>query len=302
MRRPIYGGTTAGILLSVATALVVGEVLAMHPGSAEVLEGITMLLAAAVLFFVSYWLVSKAEADKWQRYIRGKVQRAVTTGRSLALASAAFLAVYREGVETVLFYRALYASASAGSVTISAGFAAGAVALLLVYVLFRRLQVQIPIRQFFFVTGLLLYVMAAIFAGQGIHELQEAGVVSLTAVPWALTVPLLGVYPSAESLGLQGVFILLLAYATLVTVRASQSAAAPDDHDVTVELHALRSAIDGLRAEISGAIRRGAGEAMSAPQAERLQAVLTQAEHVASRVSITPPANGRTNGGGRRDS
>ena len=301
MRRPIYGGATAGILLSVATALVVGQVLAMHPGSAEVLEGITMLLAAAVLFLVSYWLVSKAEADKWQQYIRGKVQGGVTTGRSLALASAAFLAVYREGVETVLFCRALYASAPAGSMTISAGVAAGAVALLIVYVLFRRLQVQIPIRQFFFVTGLLLYVMAAIFAGQGIHELQEAGVVSLTAVPWTLSLPLLGVYPAAESLAVQAVFVLLLAYATLVTVRASRRAGAPDNGDVTVELRALRSAIDTLHAEIRGAVRGGPGEAVAAPQRERLEALLAQAEHVAHRVSTTPLASGRTIDGGRRD-
>ena len=64
-----------------------------------------MLLAAVVLFWVSYWLISKAEAERWQRYIRGRCSTRVAAGSATALAAAAFLAVYREGFETVLFYR-----------------------------------------------------------------------------------------------------------------------------------------------------------------------------------------------------
>ena len=125
--------------------------------------------------------------------------------------------MYREGFETVLFYQALYASAPAQSVTVTAGFVAGAVALAVVYVAFRRFQVRIPIQQFFFVTGLLLYVMAAVFAGQGVHELQDAGVIGVTSVAWMPTIPLLGIFPSLESLGTQAVFVGLLLYATAVT-------------------------------------------------------------------------------------
>src|SRR5262249_40376097 len=155
--------------------------------------------------WVSYWLISKAEADKWQRYIRGKVQSALTGRRSIALAGAAFLAVYREGFETVLFYQALYASAPAASMTVSVGLGAGGLALAIVYVALRRFQLRIPIQQFFFATGLLLYAMAAIFAGQGVHELQDAGLISTTPLPSVPVIPLLGVYPSMESLVVQAV-------------------------------------------------------------------------------------------------
>ena len=225
MQRPIYAGTALGIVASLATAAVLQEVLHYYPSSSDMLEGITMLLAAAVLFFVSYWLVSKSEADKWQRYIRGKVHSALSNGRSLALAGAAFLAVYREGFETVLFYQALYGSAPAASLTITGGCVAGTIALLIVTVLFRRFQVQIPIRQFFFVTGLFLYAMAAIFAGQGVHELQDAGIIAVT--------PLDGVPDDRACSGsiqpcsrwrLQAVFVALLLYATAVTLRASRRA------------------------------------------------------------------------------
>ena len=79
-----------------------------------------MLLAAGVLFWVSYWLISKAEAERWQRFIQGKVKHAVAAGSATALAAAAFLAVYREGFETVLFYRALLGGAPAGDVMVGA--------------------------------------------------------------------------------------------------------------------------------------------------------------------------------------
>ena len=297
MRRPIYIGTGVGIVASLATAFVMEEVLRYYPSSSDLLEGCTMLLAAAVLFFVSYWLVSKSEADKWQRYIRGKVHTAMSNGRGVALASAAFLAVYREGFETVLFYQALYGSAPAASMTVTAGCIAGSIALLVVYVLFRRFQVQIPIRQFFFVTGLFLYAMAAVFAGQGVHELQDAGIIAVTPINGLPTIELLGIYPTVQSLALQLIFVVLLVYATAVTLRASRHAVAEGQGvDVVGELRALRSAIDALRAEM--AAPRG-NEAER--HGDRLQDLLVRAEQLVGDLQPKPPMNGRTNGGGRRN-
>jgi high-affinity iron transporter len=226
MRRPIYAGVGLGVVASLVTAFLLRELLHLHPAASDVLEGLTMLLAAAVLFWVSYWLISKAEAAKWQSYIQGRVQTALSGGGGLALASAAFLAVYREGFETVLFYQALYASAPAASATVTAGLVAGTIALLVIYAVLRRLEIRIPIRQFFFVTGLFLYAMAAIFAGQGVHELQEAGAIGLTPVSGVPALPLLGLYPSAESLVAQAVFVTLLLYATGVTLRREARATA----------------------------------------------------------------------------
>jgi high-affinity iron transporter len=251
MQRAVYTGTGLGIVASLATALVMGEVRRVYPGSSEILEGSTMLLAAVVLFWVSYWLISKTEADKWQRYIRGKVQRAVTRGSGAALASAAFLAVYREGFETVLFYQALFGSAPQATLTLTIGIVAGSLALLVVMVLVRYFQVQIPMQQFFFVTGMFLYAMAAIFAGQGVHELQEVGIVANTAVSNVPTVPLLGIYPSLQSLGAQAVFVALLVFATFVSLRRRRATAsdAAASTDLIDELRALRTTLDELKRE-----------------------------------------------------
>jgi len=272
---------------------VLQEVVHYYPSSSDMLEGITMLLAAAVLFFVSYWLVSKSEADKWQRYIRGKVHSALSNGRSVALAGAAFLAVYREGFETVLFYQALYGSAPAAALTITGGCVAGTIALLIVTVLFRRFQVRIPIRQFFFVTGLFLYVMAAIFAGQGVHELQDAGIIAVTPLDGVPTIALLGIYPTVQSLGLQAVFVALLLYATAVTLRASRRARAGGDAaNLITELRALRGAIETLRGEMAG--RPGAAAGLPS---DRLHGLLVQAEQIVGDLQSKRPANG----GGRRN-
>jgi high-affinity iron transporter len=301
MQSAIYAGTGVGVVASLATAVVMGEVLHYYPSSSDLLEGITMLLAAGVLFFVSYWLVSKSEADKWQRYIRGKVHNAMSNGRSVALASAAFLAVYREGFETVLFYQALYGSAPAAAMTITGGCIAGAIALLIVTALFRRFQVQIPIRQFFFVTGLFLYAMAVIFAGQGVHELQDAGIIAVTPLNGIPTIELLGIYPTLQTLALQAVFVALLIYASVVTLRASRRAAAEERApELLTELRALRGAIDTLRAEVVAP--RGIEPAM---QGERLQGLLVRAERLVGDLQPKALANGhatgRANGGGRRN-
>jgi hypothetical protein len=126
--------------------------------------------------------------------------------------------VYREGFETVLFYKALAISGGTGSwVPVLAGILTGAAVLAMVYVAINRFGVRLPLKPLFGVTGGLLYYMAFVFAGKGVAELQEAGLVSLTPVAWAPRVPTMGIYPTLESLGLQGALLVLAAAALLWT-------------------------------------------------------------------------------------
>jgi len=222
--RVIHGAVAGGVLASLATAFVLMTGLQRLPWAKEAIEGVAMLIASLVLFWVSYWLISKAEADRWQRFIRDKVETAIGTGSRAALAGAAFLAVYREGFETVLFYQALVASGGgAGPATV--GFLAGGVLLALVYAVMRWLGMQIPIRPFFLVTGALLYGLAIVFAGRGVAELQEAALVGMTPVPYVPTLPALGVFPTVETVAAQGVLLALLVLAAVVTVRRRRVAA-----------------------------------------------------------------------------
>lgn len=226
LRKPVYVGTVLGVLASVATAALLATVFRLTPGLSDVLEGIAMLVAAVVLFWVSYWIVSKAEAERWQHYLRGRVERAVGSGSRAALAAAAFLAVYREGFETVLFYQALLGGSPASDASVAAGFVSGAALLALLYGGFKRFGLRLPLRPFFLVTGAFLSVMAVAMAGKGVHELQEAGAIGVTPLPWSFEITVLGVFATAESLIAQAVLILLVLYGILVTLHARRRGAA----------------------------------------------------------------------------
>jgi high-affinity iron transporter len=187
-----------------------------------------MLLAAAVLFYVSYWLLSKVEAAKWNAFVRGKMQSALASGSGLALAAVAFLAVYREGFETILFYKALFNSAGpAGTVSVLGGIAAGSVGLVAVYIAINRLGLRVAMKPFFTVTGAMLYYMAFVFAGKGVAELQGSGLVPLTVIEGAPRVPFLGIYPTLESLLVQGLLLLLAVIAAAWALRPASGPALP---------------------------------------------------------------------------
>jgi high-affinity iron transporter len=225
LRAPILAGTAGGVLVSLVSAYALSLLLRSTIVVAEVIEGFTMLLASVVLFSVSYWLISKAEAEKWQRYIQGKVKSAISRGSKVALAGAAFLAVFREGIETVLFYQALLAGAGTDTGPAVAGFAVGCVALAIVYVLFQRFGKRLPLRQFFLVTGGLLYYLSFVFAGRGVAALQQIGWLSTTLIPGLPVIDLIGFHPTVETLIAQGVLFACLVYALIVTWRDRPPAA-----------------------------------------------------------------------------
>ncbi len=196
-------GVGAAVAASAFTAVGFSTLFRSATKHQEAIEGITMLVAAGVLFWVSYWLVSKIELRKWQDFVRSKMQKALASERAFALSAVGFLAVYREGFETVLFYAALFTASdgSVGAVTgILSGMVAGTFILGIVYFLMQRYSVRLPLKPFFGVTSALLYVMAFSFAGQGVSELQEAGIIPVTPLSWLPAVPALGIFPTAQTL------------------------------------------------------------------------------------------------------
>ena len=210
-KRDINIGVGAAIGASLLTALALETIFVLSPAKREALEGGTVLVATVVLFYVSYWLLSKMEVVKWNHFVKSKVQDALSSGSALALASAAFLAVYREGFETVLFYKALFLSGSGGgAMPVVGGILVGSVVLLAIYVAIHRFGVRLPLKPFFAVTSAFLYYMAFVFAGKGIAELQEGDLLPSTFASWAPRIPALGVYPTSQSLAVQGLLLILL--------------------------------------------------------------------------------------------
>lgn len=211
--RWLHAGWIGALLLGALTWVVSSTIIRISGAQREVTEGITALLSAAVLLYVGFWLHGKANAQRWSAYIRSKMagaheQFGVRAG--LGIAFVAFLAVYREVFETVLFYQALWAQAAGtGRSAILAGLGTGVIGLLFMAWLIIRLSVRLPLSLFFGASSLLLAVMAVVFAGQGIAALQEAGRLPVHPLDFP-AVPLLGIYPNLQGLGLQLALILVI--------------------------------------------------------------------------------------------
>ncbi|WP_041611180.1 FTR1 family iron permease [Treponema primitia] len=212
--KPVYWGAILALGFSVVMAFILNALTGNASGQGqEILEGVTMLVAVAVLFYVSNWMVSKAEAEAWTSYIEGKVQSSITKGSVFSLAFAAFLAVFREGAETILFYQALLAQTQSYVNMVWLGLGIGAVILVAVYILIRVVSFRLPLKPFFLGTSVLLFLMSVTFIGNGIKELQEGNLIGVTPVSFVGSVDILGIYPTLETLIPQ---ILLLA-ATVIT-------------------------------------------------------------------------------------
>jgi len=213
--KTVYGGAVMALVASIFTAVLLQTVINISGAGREALEGITMLLATAVLFYVSYWLITKIEVTRWQHYIKSKIESSLSRGNIIAIGFAAFLSVYREGAETILFYQALYSSSNGDVSAIVTGFASGSLLLIGIFALIKYGSVRIPIGPFFAVTSTLLYYLAFTFAGKGILELQEAEWISSTSIEGLPAVGFLGFYPTWEGIALQAILVLALIIAVV---------------------------------------------------------------------------------------
>lgn len=164
----------------------------------EGMEGWVTLFAASVLVYVSYWLFAKRDVQKWKTFLIGKIKSKKQLG-FLTVALVAFLAVYREAFETILFFEALELRMASQSLAVSIGGLAGFAGLALAASLIFRLGKKIPLNLVFGWSGMILYFLAIIFIGEGIHNLQEAGVVGHTAIHF-FTLPGLGIFPTLQTL------------------------------------------------------------------------------------------------------
>ncbi|MBI4522941.1 MAG: cytochrome c/FTR1 family iron permease [Deltaproteobacteria bacterium] len=213
--RYVHLGWGLALVSGLLTWAMAQTVITVSGAQREIIEGFTSIFAALVLFSVSYWLISKIEAKKWQQYIQHKVQEALTVRRVAAFVGVSFLAVYREAFETVLFYQALWLQSPSTQNFVICGLLVGLALLAVVVWSIFKLGLKIPLRLFFGISSALLYLLAFVFAGDGIKNIQAAGWFSETPVQHLPRIPVLGIYPTVETLSAQGVIALALIFALL---------------------------------------------------------------------------------------
>lgn len=221
----IHAGWMAAVVAGGATWYAATHLVTISGASRELTEGVAALLAAAMLLYVGAWLHRRASAQAWQAFVREHVGGALQQRTLWALAGIAFLAVYRELFEIILFYQALWTQVGPeGEGALLGGMAAAAALLAVLGWAILKYGVRLPIGPFFAATAGLLALLAFVFVGHGVAALQEAGVLTFTPVR-VVAVPLLGIQPSAEGLGAQGAVLLAVLLFSTLAMRSRRAGA-----------------------------------------------------------------------------
>jgi high-affinity iron transporter len=215
-RGSVLKGVAAAVVATAATFALVSAVLELAPVQREILEAGTTLLAVVVLFYVSFWLVSRLEHRRWMEFVNAKVWAAATTGATLALAGVGFTAVYREGFETVLMYQALFTMAEGLGGWLALGAVCGAAALSVVAFAIFRLGRKLPVRTFLTAAVVMVMALSVAFVGNAVRELQQAAVLP---VDFLEDVPRLPIF-LADVTGWHPTLQSILAQAALTAVYA----------------------------------------------------------------------------------
>ena len=206
--RYVHGGWIGALAAGAGTWALATYAIGISGASRELTEGFGSLLAAIILLSVGIWMHGKSQAEEWRRYIKEKMQGALSRGSAWFLFGLAFIVVYREVFETILFYAALWTPDNGG--TILAG-ALSAVALLAIIAwVMLRYSRTLPITQFFRYSAILIAILTVVLAGKGVGALQEAGIVPVTPLDGVPRITILGLFPTAEAVATQ-----LLAIAAL---------------------------------------------------------------------------------------
>lgn len=211
----IYLGVVAGLAGSGLVAVLFTFLFGGSGPIQEISEGVCALIATLMLLWTSNWMLNKSSVEAWNNYIRNKTeavvdgaQSKVESGQGLglgmiaSLAMLSFLAVFREGAETVIFYESIYSMSQDAHGMWVGGLAAAAV-LIVIFLILRFTSVKIPIGPFFLVTSIVMAALVVIFAGGGIHALIEGDLIEGTYLSTVPTNDWIGLYPYVETITAQ---------------------------------------------------------------------------------------------------
>ena len=213
--RWIYLGVVAGLAGSGLVAVLFTFLFGGSGPIQEISEGVCALIATLMLLWTSNWMLNKSSVEAWNNYIRNKTEAAVAGAQSkvesgqrlglgmiASLAMLSFLAVFREGAETVIFYESIYSMSQDAHGMWVGGLTAAAV-LIVIFLILRFTSVKIPIGPFFLVTSILMAALVVIFAGGGIHALIEGDLIEGTYLSIVPTNDWIGLYPYVETIAAQ---------------------------------------------------------------------------------------------------
>ncbi len=196
----VHAGWVVAVLLGLIAWVFSGWVMKVSGAQRELTEGFAALLAVVVLLYMGFWLHSKSEIKRWTSFIDGRVRTALEGSGRWGLFGLAFIAVFREALETVLFMRALVLQGGSGSQSfVFSGVVLAFVAVFGIAWALLKWSVRIPVRQMFAISSWVMAILSIILVGKGFHAFQEVGWLPITTADWTPHFPIFGIYPSLET-------------------------------------------------------------------------------------------------------
>ncbi|MBM6630541.1 FTR1 family protein [Mammaliicoccus vitulinus] len=191
-------GSMSGIALSIVLAFIFKSIFDNLGATRELTEGIVGIGSVVLMIIVGIWLHSKSSLDSWQSFINKNMDKAMSTGSIITFGLVAFLSVFREGAETIIFYLGIVGKISTWSFVL--GIVVASVILVLIAIFFNQITKWLPIHRLFFIMSLFIFILAFKILGVSIHTLQILNIVSQHAINKLPFIDIVGFYPTYETL------------------------------------------------------------------------------------------------------
>jgi len=223
--RYLHLGWVTALISGLATWWAAQHLFSISGANREIMEGLAALLASLVLLYVGFWMHSKSNAVQWQKYIRYNIDKNLKKGTLWGIAGLAFIAVYREVFETVLFYQSLLTQTDSNQIIfVSGGFISGVILLALIAALMIHYSVKLPLSTFFSTTTYLLLALSFVLMGKAVLALQEAAIIGISSLPVNISVSWLGIGSTWQGI-LSQALVLILSVIMMYRVKSDESRA-----------------------------------------------------------------------------
>ena len=215
----VYSGALAGIVASLLIAYILQIAFpAVTSGvNREIIEGAVGIFAVAMMILIGIWLHSKSSVKKWNTFMESQMQTVTKTGSFLSMFALSFLAVFREGAETILFYVGILPRIASFDFVLGISLAL-LVLVMIAFVMNKASQFFLPHKVFFILTWM-IYALAFKMTGVSIHALQLTNMIPNHLISGFVSIDILGIYPSWEGLASQALFIIVV---ILITIRQGE--------------------------------------------------------------------------------
>ncbi|MBW0766615.1 FTR1 family iron permease [Mammaliicoccus lentus] len=204
----IMSGSLLGIILSIALAFIFKAIFENLGSTRELTEGIVGICSVILMVIVGAWLHSKSSLETWEKFINKNMDKAMSTGSLLTFGLVAFLSVFREGAETIIFYLGIVGKISTWSLIL--GILVAVFILILIAVFFNQITKWIPIHRLFFIMSLFIFLLAFKILGVSVHTLQILNILPQHTINHLPFIDLIGLYPTYETVIPQLILIVIV--------------------------------------------------------------------------------------------